>query len=333
MDRERVSSFHDQLLERIVSLPNVEGVSISNNLPGLSNGWQTDIAIDGVAVRRGELLNVDWSIVSPDYFSVMKIPILQGRTFTTQESMAGAPLVLVDETLARRFWPNGDALGKYLKYDSPTPHEIIGIVGSVKYFGSESLPRIRLYSPLGRMRLNTATLSVRMKSPDTTGIMASVKREIHNIDSDLPVREGQMMDQIFARQASLRKFNTVLLGLFSAVALLLSVVGIYGVMSYTVIQRTREIGIRMALGAKTVDLFKLIVGEGMLLVIIGLSIGLVAALAMTRVMSSLLFGVSATDPATFAAVLLLLMVVALLACFIPARRATRVSPMVALRHE
>jgi putative ABC transport system permease protein len=332
--RDQAGRFHQQLLERVTGLAGVEQASISNDVPGLATGWQNDISPEPyIPVNPGEEINVDWAIVSPDFFATMKIPILQGRTFTRQECESEAPVVLVDESLAQQFWPRGEALGKHLKYNGPTPHEIIGIVGKVKHYGSESLPRIKMYTPLGWGRLNRATLSLRLARADAPGILEAVTREVQSIEKDLPVTEVATLDEILAREISPRRFNTILLSLFAAIALLLAAVGIYGVMSYTVAQRTHEVGVRVALGAQASDVMSLVVGQGMKLVVTGIAIGLPAAFALTQLIRSFLYEISATDPWTFTLIALLLTAVALAACYIPARRATRIDPMVALRYE
>jgi putative ABC transport system permease protein len=333
-DNEKVKRFHQELLERVAALPGVEAASISNELPGFVTGWQTDIAIKGrPAINPGEELHVDWGIVSADYFGAMKIPVIRGRNFTPHEIQSGAAVVVIDETMRERFWPGEDALGKYILYDSPTPHEIIGVVESVRHYGGETPPRGRIYTPLNRMILRRASLAVRSANADAEGLVASVTREIHAIDKDLPVSEVETMRSLLAQEISPQRFNTILLGVFAAVALTLAAVGLYGVISYSITRRTHEIGIRMALGAQADDVLKLVVRQGMTLALAGVAIGLVAAFALTRVISSLLYGVSATDPLTFAVTSLLLTGVALGACFVPARRATKVDPMVALRHE
>jgi putative ABC transport system permease protein len=336
--RAKLMQFHSQLLERIRARPGVEAACVGNDdLPGLEPGWQNDInpEIDGAyqKINPGELINVDWGIITEDYFKVMGIPLKQGRTFTSQEVAQGAPVMLVDEQLSRKFWPEGDALGKHIKYDSPTPHEIIGIVGDVRNYGSETPGRIKIYTPFGRTPLPRSTLAVRSTGVDPLSLAAAIKSEVQAINSDVPVSEIATLESLLARRIAPRRFNTWMLGLFAAVALLLAAVGIYGVMSYAVTQRTHEIGIRMALGADARHVLKLVVGHGMMLVLMGVTIGLAGAFALTRLMSSLLFGVSATDPVTFIAIVTLLAGVALLACYIPARRATKVDPMVALRYE
>ncbi|HZS05563.1 MAG TPA: ABC transporter permease [Blastocatellia bacterium] len=332
--RPAINRFHRQLLERVAALPGVEHATVTNNLPGFNDGWQNDIFPEGhQPIKPGELINVDWSIVSEDYFSTMKIPILRGRTFTEQEARDGLPVVLVDEALARKFWPNEDAIGKHIKYDSPDWHEIIGVVREVKQYGSEAQPRIRIYTPLGRSSLPRAVLSVRTAHANPAGTVSAITREAQALDKDLPVSEAATMEHLLAREVSPARFNTFLFGIFAAVALLLAAIGIFGVMSYTVAQRTHEIGVRMALGAQTRDVLGLVIGQGLKLILIGVTLGMAGALALTRVMKNLLFGVSATDPLTFTITALLLVLIALGACWIPARRATGVDPLIALRYE
>ena len=332
--REQVRDFHRQLLERVAGLPGVERASISNNLPGLPDGWQTDINPEPYRhIRAGEEINVDWGIVSPDYFTAMGIPVLQGRSFTRQEAEAGAHVVLVDEHLARQFWPDGQALGKHIKYDSATPQEIVGIVGNVKNYGSEALPRIKIYTPYGRSRLRGAALSLKLTRDEVPGLIEAVTREVRALDKDVPITEVARLEELLAREAAPRRVNAVLLGSFALIALLLAAVGIYGVMSYAVEQRTAEIGIRMALGAERGEVLRFVLGQGMRLILAGVGVGLVAALGLTRLIAGLLYGVGASDPATYGVVAVVLGGVGLLACWVPALRATRVDPLVALRHQ
>jgi predicted permease len=333
-DKGRQYRLDEQLLEHVSALPGVEHASISNNLPGLVDGWQTDIFPEGHArLAPGEILNVDWSIVTADYFATMRIPILQGRTFTAAEVQKGSPVVLVDEGLAREFWPGGDALGKHIKYDSPDNHEIIGIVKSVSVFGSQERPRIKIYTPAGRSSLTRTVLSIRTALADPRSIVDSVAREVRAVDQDLPVTDAATMEEVLGRQAAPRRFSAGLFTLFAAVALGLAGIGIFGVTSYSVSHRTNEIGVRMALGAKQDDVLKMILWHGMTQAAVGVLFGLAGALILTRAMKSLLYGVNASDPVTFAAAATLLVLVGMLACYIPAKRATRMDPLVALRHE
>src|ERR1041385_1807410 len=323
-----------QVLQGVQAQAGVEKAALSAAVPGLDNGWQNDIAVEGEGPRKkGELINVDWSIVSADYFQTMKIPLLRGRTFTQDEDEQGKPVVLVDENLARRFWPNEEALGKHIKYDSATPPEIIGIVPAVKTYGSEATPLIRIYTPMGRAPQRNATLSIRANNVDAKTLTAAVMRTVHDVDKELPIVEVATLDDILARESSTRRFNTALFSVFAALALALAVTGVYGVLSYSVSQRTHEVGIRMALGAGRRDVLRLFMQQGMRLVLLGLVIGLGGAFVLARLMSSLLFGVSANDKVTFVVVALGLTIVGVCACYLPARRATKVDPLVALRYE
>jgi predicted permease len=333
-DRAELSRLLHQVLYPVQTQPGVEKAALSVALPGLSDGWQSDIAVEGYKRLENEkLLNVDWSIVTPDYFETMKIPILRGRTFTRDEDEQGKPVVLVDENLARRFWPNQDPLGKRISYDSPTWHEVIGVVPEVRTFGSDAKPLIRMYTPMGRFPQRNMTLSVRAGNVDPEALTAAVMRTVHDVDKDLPIAEVATLEDILAREASTRRFNALLFSVFAALALVLAVTGVYGVLAYSVSQRTHEVGIRMALGAGRGHVLRLFIGEGMRLVLLGLVIGLGGAFALTRLLSSLLFGVSTTDIATFVFVAVGLTLVGVFACYLPARRATRVDPLIALRYE
>ena len=322
-----------QLLDRVETQPGVEAATLSVSLPGFGD-WTNDIFPEGQApLTPGELINVDWAIVSAGYFKTMRVPILKGRTFTRQEDSEGKPVLLIDENLARQFWPNQDAVGKHIKYDSPVWHEVIGVVKEVKSYGSEAKPLIKIYTPLGRAAPRNSVLSVRATNVEPQNLLAAITGEIHSLDKDLPVTEVAMYDEILSRQASPKRFNTTLLSIFAALALVLAATGVYGVTSYTVAERTHEVGIRMALGAQERDVLVLFIGQGMKLILSGVVVGLVSAFALTRVMTSLLYGVSATDPLTFAAVSVALTALALLACYLPARRATKVDPITSLRYE
>lgn len=335
--RPQLVQFYTQLFERINTLPGVEAATMLNDLPGFEPAWQNDInpEINGQYqdINPGELINVDWGIITADYFKTMRIPIKQGRSFTPQEIADGSPVVLVDEQLANRFWPNGDAIGKHIKYDSATPIEIIGIAGDVRNYGNEALGRIKIYTPFGRFPLPRATLAVRSAGIDTASLIAAIKREVQAVNPNVPVSDVGTLEDQLARHIAPRRFSTGLLGLFAAVALLLAGIGIYGVMNYTVTQRTREIGIRIALGAQTQQVWRLVLNQSLRLVFTGLAIGLFASLALTQWLKSLLFGVSASDPMTYVVIALLVIGVALAACFVPARRAAKTDPMIALRYE
>jgi putative ABC transport system permease protein len=329
-----LARFQQQILDRVATQPGVEAATLSAELPGFTGGWTNDIFPEGQApLKSGELINVDWAIVSRDYFRTMRIPILRGRTFTRDEDVEGKPVVLIDENLARRFWPNQEAVGKHIKYDSPDWHEVIGVVKEVGIYGSQSRPLIKIYTPLGRAAPRSTVLSVRTTNVDPHSMAAAITTELHALDKDLPVTEVTTFAEILSREVSPKRFNTGLLSLFAAMALLLAATGVYGVIAYSAAQRTREIGVRIALGASRRDVLRLFVAQGMKLVLPGLAIGLAVAFALTRVMTSLLFGVKPTDAATFILVSICLVATALVACYLPARRATKVDPLVALRYE
>ena len=322
-----------QVLDNVKGVPGVESANLSATLPGLGD-WQREMLPEGYEGPQEQLINVDWAIVSADYFQTMKVPILEGRTFTKDEDEQGKRVVLVDETLARRFWPNQSAVGKHIKYDDPGWHEIIGVVKQVGLYASEAKPLIKVYTPFGPYAAQrNSTLSIRTSTSDPEALTAAVVRAVHEIDRDLPVNEVMTLEDMLAREASPRRFNAMLLTLFAGLALVLAATGVYGVLSYSVTQRTHEVGIRMALGAGRLDVLRLFMGQGMRLVLLGLVIGFGGAFALTRLMSSLLLGVSTTDTATYVVVALVLMAVGVLACYLPARRATRVDPLVALRYE
>ena len=322
-----------QVLDNVKAVPGVESATLTSTLPGLGD-WQRDIWPEGHEVKEGQGINVDWAIVSADYFQTMKVPILEGRIFTKDEDEKGKPVILVDETLARRFWPDQNAIGKRIRYSDPRWHEIIGVVKQVGLYGSDAKPLNKIYTPFGPYAAQrNSTLSIRSSTSDPEALTAAVTHAVHEIDKDVPVNEVMTLENLLARESSTRRFNALLFSLFAVLALVLAATGVYGVLSYSVAQRTHEVGIRMALGAAHRDVLRLFMGQGMRLVLLGLVIGLVGAFAVTRLMSSLLLGVSTTDAATFVVVSGVLMLVGVFACYLPARRATRVDPLVALRYE
>jgi putative ABC transport system permease protein len=335
-EKGQLNELMHEVLKRVEAQPGVQSATLSNNLPGTRDGWQNDIAVEGEPPRkRGELINVDWSIVTADYFKTMNIPLVRGRTFTKDEEERGLPVVLVDENLARRYWPNEDAVGKHIAYDSPTWHEIIGVVKEVRFYGSEAEPLIKIYTPFGRAAdsQRTTTLSVRSSGVDPSALAAGIIREINAIEKDLPVTEVSTFNDVLAREVATRKFNTWLFAALAGLALVLAATGVYGVISYSVARRTHEVGIRMALGAGRREVLRLFISQGMRLIVLGLIAGLAGSYLLTRLMSSLLFGVSTTDKITFILVSGCLLIVGFLACYLPARRATKVDPLVALRYE
>jgi predicted permease len=333
-DNARFYAVVENILDRLKAHPGVEAVALSNTVPGTGDGWTNDIFPEGHSpLRPGELLNVEWGIVSPDYFRTMNVPLLHGRTFTEEEVQNSRPVLLIDENLARRFWPNENAVGKRIQYNGTNWHEVVGVVKEVRAYGSQVQPRIKIYTPFSPGSQRNSMLSIRSSKVDPVMLAAGIKREIYAVDKDLAVTEVSTLPQLLARESSPRQFNTLLFSILAALALVLALTGVYGVISYSVARRTHEVGIRMALGAGHQQVVRLFVGQGMKLIGLGLVIGLLASLILTRMMSSLLFGVSTTDLLTFGLVAVALLLVGLLACYIPARRATKVDPLVALRYE
>jgi putative ABC transport system permease protein len=339
-ETQKRANFYHETVQRISTLPGVETASAVSILPlspttqsGTTTAENSVVGPDDVGVEA------DWRWTTPDYFKTMGATLLRGRSFT-EEDKEGTPLVaIVDESFARRFYPNEDAIGKRIKrggFKSQNPW--MTIVGIVKYIKNRRLDagsHVQAYFPYYQdPQPSTMSLAVRTKpSVDASTLSASVRQAVQGVDRNQPIYNIRTMQQIVSESVAQQRLSMLLLAIFACAALLLAAVGLYGVLAYLVNVRTHEIGIRMALGASRRDVLKLIVGQGMILTIIGIAIGLAGAFALTRIMSSLLFDVKATDPVTFIAVSVVLAIVALLACLIPARRATRVDPMIALRYE
>jgi putative ABC transport system permease protein len=329
---EKSSSFFQELEGRVRGLPGVESVGLVTELPlsGLLNDMP--FTVEGrPPVTIDQAFDADFRRVNQHYLSTLRIPLLRGRNFTEQEVRQSAKVLLISELLASQVFPNEDPLGKRLiMVMADQPWEIIGVVGDIRHRALETQPFPAMYLPTyatGRTNLVIRTQG------DPTSITTAVRKEVQALDPDQPVADVKTMEQWVDSAVAGPRYRTLLLGLFALLALVLASTGIYGVMSYSVAQRTHEIGVRMALGARQLDVLKLVVLQGMGLVLIGVAVGLVGAFALTRVMASLLFGVGAKDPVTFAVVAALLSLVAFVACYIPARRATKVDPLVALRYE
>jgi putative ABC transport system permease protein len=331
-------NFFDQLLQRLRATPGVIDASAINELPlAAGGGWAEEVTLEGRdAAQGGTPLPADVNAVTPRYFHTMGIPLLAGRDFTEQDRGAfwfgESPWTLiVNETFARRYWPNENPIGKRFRFGGNVFGTVIGVVGDVRYLSLEREARPAFYVSYGHFSLPALTIVVRASAPPEA-MTAALRAQVYALDHDLPVYNIRPMEQIVSNAAGQPRFHTLLLGLFSAAALLLAAIGIYGVMAYTVTQRTHEIGVRMALGARTRDTLRHVLGQGMKLVLIGATLGLAGAFVAARALKSMLFGVSPADPLTFAAVTVFLALVAFAACWIPARRATKVDPLVALRH-
>lgn len=330
------AAFFDQILPAIKALPGVESASAINHLPIGGDQWTLGFTIEGQsAPSPGQGPAAVYRIVRPDYFRTMGETLLKGRDFNADDKQAAPGVVIVNEALARRYWPNDDPLGKRLKVNADDSgwREIVGIVKDAKQRDWISAAKPELYLPHQQsLAPRSLTLVVRT-SPEPTVMTRAIQNEIWAVDKGLPVFEIRSMDDVISEALGPQLFNTLLLGIFGWIALTLATVGIYGVINNMVVSRTHEIGIRMALGARATDVLRMIVGQGMTLTAIGIAIGIAGSLFISQLLAGLLYGVSTTDAATFLSIPLLLAAVALMACYLPARRATRVDPMVALRND
>ena len=329
-DRESVIAFNRELGERLARVPGVVARGAVTSLPFTSAvGWGS-INVEGWVPPPGQELQVDQRGVTTDYFRTMEIPLLQGRTFTESDlTNAERPVAIIDEKFAQRFWPNGDAIGKRLWHDPKSPMTIVGVVGTVKQYGLDVDGRIVVYGPA----IGPSSYQVARTTGDPEAVAGTMVRAIHDADPTIPVYDVQTMESRMHDSLARQRFAMMMLSGFAVFALLLAVIGIYGVMSHLVSQGTRDIGLRMALGAERGRVRRMVMRQGVELTVAGVVIGLAGAAALTRLMASLLFGVTTTDTVTFSAVPVLLVGIALVASYLPARRATNVDPVVALRDE
>jgi putative ABC transport system permease protein len=333
-ERNQPAVFYKQLLDRVAALPGVQSAGAVSSLPLSGGGTDSGFAIEGRPPAEPGHPQVAWySSVTPDYFRVMNIRLLRGRQLTEADSADARKVVMISETMVRRYFPDEDPLGKRLVFGGGKDlREIVGIISDVKFFGLNLDARPSMYFPHAQAPARGMSLVVRTQG-DSLALTAAIREQVSSLDRDLAVSNEMTMEQLVGVSFAEPRFILLLLGAFAAVAMALSAIGVYGVVSYSVTQRSHEIGVRLALGAQMRDVLKLIIGQGMALALGGVGLGLMGAFASSRVMESLLFGVSATDLTTFAFTSLVLAGVALGACFVPARRATKVDPMVALRCE
>ena len=334
------SAFYQQAIQRIEALPGVKSAAAITFIPLTFVRGSKGFTIEGrVPPAPGQVLMAGYDVVSPGYFETMQIPVLEGRDFSWSDTPQTQPVIVINEAMARRDWPGEDPLGKRIRQGGPEEEfpwmTIVGVVGDIREFDVMTQPRPTMYFPITQWPDSYHVLRdwVVRTAGNPLGIAAVIRGAIWDVDKDLPISRVRSMEQVRSLSVAPQRFNLLLFALFAALALALAAVGIYGVMAYSVAQRTREIGIRVALGAQHGDILRLVVAQGARLAVLGVMIGLGGAFALTRLMAGLLYGVPPTDPLTFAGVAALLAGAALLACYIPARRATRVDPIVALRHE
>jgi len=335
-DAARQTAFYNQALERVGALPGVKAVGGINDLPLTADRDSTNIAIEGhPPLDVSQLPLAEVRSVTPHYFETMTIPLVEGRAFTTADTESTLPVVIINQTLAHRFFANESPVGRRIMLEAASPDQpwmtIVGVVADVRDLGLEKHADLEVYQPYQQNTLSFMNIVARTEG-DPRNLAGSMRNEIRALDRGLPVVAPEPMENVVEASIAARRFNLTLLGVFAGLALFLAAVGIYGVMSYGVSQRTQEIGIRVALGATAVDILKLILRNGMILAGAGILIGLVGAIALSRLMTGLLFGITATDTLTFAGVSITMLLVALAASYLPARRATKIDPLEALRN-
>jgi len=335
------AAFYQQVLERLDALPSVRSAAAVSFIPLTLARGSKGFTIEGRApTSPGQIPVAGYNIVTPGYFGTMRINLLQGRDFSWGDAPQTQPVIMINEVMAKTYWPTEDPLGKRIRQGGPDDHElpwltITGIVADVREFDPVTAPRPTMYFPIAQFAEPAGILRdwVVRTDDNPQAIAANLRGAVWDVDKDLPVTRIRTMDEVRSMSVASPRLNLLLFGLFAALALVLATIGIYGVTAYSVAQRTREIGIRVALGARSNDVLRLVIGQGARLALIGVVLGMIGAFALTRLMASMIYGVSAVDPLTFFAVAFLLAVVALTACYIPARRAMRVDPLVALRYE
>jgi putative ABC transport system permease protein len=330
-------TFFREAADRMKSLPGVRSVGIVNYLPLYGgSGSSTGFTVEGrPELPPGEGPGTNVRVADSGYFGTMGIPLQRGRLYTEVETREARHVILISESLASKYFPGEDPLGKRISvdmFDQKNPTEIIGIVGDVRYDSLVNKAEPTVYFPHSELVYEFMTFVIRTDI-EPTEVAPAARRELSAMDRDLPVSDVRTMNQVMANTVARARFNTLLLGLFAGLATLLAAVGIFGVMNYTVTLRTSEIGIRMALGAQPGRVLIMVLRQGLVLTFTGICIGVVGALAISSVISGLLYGVEPSDPATFTLIVLLLSTVSLIACYLPARRATRIDPQIALRCE
>jgi len=333
-----IVTFYDQLVEKVKASPDVQSVATRSYIPvGLNEDFAyLSFIVEGQAPDPANRPIAYYNAISPDLFLTMEISLLQGRPFDSHDVMKAQHVIIINETLARRYFPGTDPIGKRMTLNDENPKEedwatIVGVVKDTKQRELSGESAAEMYLPFAQSPHRSMALMIRTTNPES--VVNAVRRDVQALDPSVPLYGITTMENVVSESIAAARFRTSLLAIFAVVALVLAMIGIYGVMSYSVTQRTQEIGIRMALGARVTDVLKLVVKNGMSLAVIGTIAGLAGAVAITRLMATLLFGVSPTDLGTFALMTFGLLLVALVACYIPARRASKVDPLVALRYE
>ena len=339
-----MTAFYERLSTRIEKVPGVQSVSVTSVLPLSGSNVRVPFTISGrPPLSLSEQPVTQYRMIAPDYFGVMKIPVRSGRDFTNTDTHRAQPVAIINDTFVRRYWPDESAIGRHIKIDDnntgPRDVEIIGVVGSVRHTGLHEDPALEIYLPIAQipeenvpLLTNNMSWVVRTSSEPLT-LAGAVQREIQSVNANIPTSNTKSMEQLVASSLAPNRFNLFLIGVFAIVALLLASMGIYAVISYSVTQRTQELGLRMALGAQKRDVMRLVIGGGLKTVLAGVAMGLAGAFALTRVLSNLLFGISVTDASTFISVSLLFIFISVLASYLPARRAAKVDPIIALRRD
>ncbi len=333
---EQKSAFFQQLLQQISALPGVQSAGVTTSLPLSGTGPNTTVEISGrPSVSLEDKPKADYFLATPEYFNTLDIPLLRGRMFTEQDTSTSAPVALINEAMAKTVWPNQDPIGQQVSTaleGDKVKRQIIGIIGSIRHASLDTEPQPGLFVPYAQNPYELVFLAVRTKA-DPLSLASTVRNQVMAVDREQPVYDIKSMDQVIKDSSARRSLNMLLLSISALMALVLAMVGIYSVIASSVTQRTYEIGVRIALGAQPGDILKLVLRQGLILVLIGMAVGVAAAFGITQVMSSLLYKISATDPLTFLGASLILAVIAMVAIYMPAHKATKLKPMVALRQE
>jgi predicted permease len=338
MKSEQQIAFYQQLIERISALPGVISAGVTSDLPWTGYENQSVFPVEGKAYSPNQMPQARYHFISADYMRTIGVPLLAGRWFDARDMKGTEPVILINQSMARKYWPGEDAVGKRIASSGDKPPNdkdwmrVIGIIGDVKDHPDSIQAEPSYYWPITQEPYPELHLAVRI-SNNSLSMVEAVRREVTSLSKDVAISDVKPLETIAAAALAGRRFTLLIIGLFALVAMALAAIGIYGVMSYLVLQRTREIGIRLALGAQGSDVLRLVLKQGMMLAVLGIALGMAGAFALTRSMESLLFGVRPSDPLTFISISALLALVALVACWIPARRAMKTDPLEALRHE